>query len=170
MNFPAVSASVSASSRRWHSSRSWSSATSRCRHWMCRFRRRSSTCSRICRRSTGRRTFSSRTICRSWSTSRMRWASCTWAAWWNTAPRRICSPSRCTPIRVPCSRQFPFRIRMSSSTASIWAAISRRPPIRLPDASSIPVAPNAAISASRFRPSCGTWAADTVWRAICTMA
>ncbi len=64
----------------------------------------------------------------------------------------------------------PFRIRMSSSTASIWAAISRRPPIRLPDASSIPVAPNAAISASRFRPSCGTWAADTAWRAICTMA
>ncbi len=52
----------------------------------------------------------------------------------------------------------------------IWAAIFRRPPIRLPDASSIPVAPNAAISASRFRPSCGTWAADTAWRAICTMA
>ena len=56
-----------------------SSATSPSRRWTCPSRRRSSTCSRTCRRSSASRICSSRTTCSSSTTSATASRSCTWA-------------------------------------------------------------------------------------------
>ena len=50
MNFPAASASASASPEPWRSTPSFCSATSRSLRWTSRFRHRSSTCSSSCRK------------------------------------------------------------------------------------------------------------------------
>ena len=87
MNFQAGSASASALPGHWHSILRLSCAMNRFPRWTFRSRRRSSTCSRICRRNSNSPIFSSLTTSRWWSISPTMWVSCTWVTWWSMGPR-----------------------------------------------------------------------------------